>query len=1341
MYYDELNTCYWMEPGSQVIPQDVSFDLLDLQCGRLTTWCHQNLGSPIMVEALFTDIEEPINIEEILGENHNYTFYNESTSALKLQDSKVLPVDFSVKGVAALQAIRLTRYDMILSQIDFSNMWDCINICPGIAKPSSLQLSPMNATGAIVNLISPIECQKLISVSTKIGNGREKCTIILHEGVDSLEHLSNEINAILLNSNQYKTISVNITKRLIDKKEITIPPNRGLILFHDFGENDQPRSIEGAKFVAKHHSELQLQDIFFNGTSQIYANELSQVIIEGIDISTDETVQPFLTNAGFTSMTSVVLFDDTPILNLRTGTLEMMYLDFKDRSTFVNSLGGTMQVSRVMVHEEFLPFGQNIFDHLTPLNKGNGSMAGIIELLDSRRFYETVDDEDDQDCFGSDTPHKIINNLSTEACQEACDNEFQCSGVLTFYNVTTALPQCGLCLKEESCSFNCSSVDGGAYFKAISKFDYSKVHTCPYQSRTFKVFHDVTLEDCKVYCSYFVSCEGFRIVSEDTIGSIKSCELYADLDFGTICGDGELEYIYHPYIPESTAGYINVFGEPLPSSQPIAKHPALNADECSHVCKKTISCSSFLTNNDGCELYQEKFFIGNNENKGLYISSDDTFPKKMFMTFESCFLPKSYASFNSKTVGRCKTICSADYSCIAFSFRPMISLTEDNCELYDSVSTINGLFGPEIGCQTQPLRKNSKWSMAHDYNMIISPDQYRFKTEFQHLSSFNAREMVQRDNKYFDDSKSIKGSKNSKSIKGSKNSKSIKESSRPSEYPSVRPTSTPNSTPSDRPSYSPSLSSNPSNVPSMSPTVSLNPSLRPTKLPSIAPSDLPSLSSSPSANPSLSIRPSHVSETYDIFVAFSTEIYTRSNGRRFSLSRNITGLVEDECKALCYYDTTCIAIKYDASTMSCGIGKLSGEATLTNETSYLSLSAQSSDETSRYVASNSCFVGQKLLDLLGERVKVEKTHGYFHLPRTCVPQLNMIDSPSSLLSPVECSKACDDVDGCVGFIYYTDYGGVINTDDFGKCQNLNSFMFGTCDGVENNMDIYLRADLGTTCQTLCNVHQLCTAFVFDGENCDLYSDVAILDDCPSNEQPTRINVGLSYRWRDAMVAAPGQCPVKFEDTHEIGCYNFTDLMEEPNTLRIEVMTPLACQSYCRHLSKPYYAIYGGNSCSCGSKEYLSLLPSIDDTQKCDIPCGGDVTQSCGGVHFALIGETDLPLLNMTISQCKTECYYSESCEAIVFDDSEETTKCHLKPIGQFEECSSPTNSALYVESLEHYYAAPRMSYIGTQSLQLATTDLLQDCQILCDAFESCEAINYTDTKSISNCELLGGEVV
>lgn len=67
----------------------------------------------------------------------------------------------------------------------------------------------------------------------------------------------------------------------------------------------------------------------------------------------------------------------------------------------------------------------------------------------------------------------------------------------------------------------------------------------------------------------------------------------------------------------------------------------------------------------------------------------------------------------------------------------------------------------------------------------------------------------------------------------------------------------------------------------------------------------------PSIQPSLSSSPSQ-EITYDLFVAYTTESYTTSSfGRSFESFKDATGTVEDEWKAVCFYDNKCIAIRYD----------------------------------------------------------------------------------------------------------------------------------------------------------------------------------------------------------------------------------------------------------------------------------------------------------------------------------------------------------------------------------------------------------------------------------------------
>ena len=120
---------------------------------------------------------------------------------------------------------------------------------------------------------------------------------------------------------------------------------------------------------------------------------------------------------------------------------------------------------------------------------------------------------------------------------------------------------------------------------------------------------------------------------------------------------------------------------------------------------------------------------------------------------------------------------------------------------------------------------------------------------------------------------------------------------------------------------------------------------------------------------------------------------------------------------------------------------------------------------------------------------VETAAGYFHLHLTC-SSIPTITNATRAQSPAECGLECDGIKSCVGFHYYVDNGGSQNLDKIGMCEHVSSFDLGTCDSSELNADIYLRADIGASCQAQCNIHQLYSAYVFEREVCELYSLLA-----------------------------------------------------------------------------------------------------------------------------------------------------------------------------------------------------------------------------------------------------------
>jgi hypothetical protein len=346
-------------------------------------------------------------------------------------------------------------------------------------------------------------------------------------------------------------------------------------------------------------------------------------------------------------------------------------------------------------------------------------------------------------------------------------------------------------------------------------------------------------------------------------------------------------------------------------------------------------------------------------------------------------------------------------------------------------------------------------------------------------------------------------------------------------------------------------------------------------------------------------------------------------------------------------------------------------------------------------------------------------------------------SGSALLGAAECGLMCDESLECKGFVHYVDYGGGKNKDKIGRCdQIVGNLIFGAqCDAIEDNTDIYLRADIGSTCQASCNVHQRCSAFVFNEEDgCQLFSDIA-LDVCAQGEEASVVHVGQGYRERDALVAAVGQCFIEFEDIAEIGCYgNFSGAASSEHSAH----TPFDCQQTCKQLDLAFYAI-SGSDCYCNNTEFYRDLPTAAASE-CNLVCTGDPRQYCGGSSSVLVGSTNLPRMGLTLAQCKKECFISARCEAILFDET--TSECELRSVALFEDCGSePPPGRAFVESLEHYYEAPTIFYRGAEEIHTTSTRLRQECHVICDAFLRCEAIRFDLVSDINNCHILGGAAV
>ncbi|KAL7535431.1 hypothetical protein ACHAXR_011907, partial [Thalassiosira sp. AJA248-18] len=1153
MHFDKSLGCAVLQMEGAIYPaRDLSLSIFDGWCNRLTSWSHPSLGEPFMIE-LARDLQpaEDINLYELSSDRNNYTFTasNSATSQV-LDENEKLPTVFRLRGGsgARIKSVSVTRYGKVISGVDFSSLWDCINVCPAIADTSGLLLGENMTEVAVLDLLDPIACRKLTAITTKGGNkdGRQACTSP-HQNISSIDDL-NDIMTSLLNPHQpYRTLSAMITGKVEGDGIVEIPTNRGLSIFVD------PNAIDGASISAADFrifplAECYLDGATLNGTTSVSVERDGLLEMSSCDIVRGDELPLFLLNAGKAILTSVDVLKSTKLQNVDAGHLDLTYVEFQDRSTLENSDGGTLELSRLQLYETFtLPLKTigpgSRFDarSLSPYNElSQRRLAGAqVILQEAARLYHTLDDENDPLCQGSEAPDLTL-QLSSEECRDRCEDEFVCSGILVYFDEDNNA-QCDLCLRDTECAFNCSAVNS-VYYKATSNFYYTSVSACPALSRPFEPLEGASLEECKLYCSWYKTCEGFRIDSDPAENKIK-CHLYADLDFDDKCTTSDSEII-----------------------------------------------------GDSCLLYASNDFRRSQDTTGLHISVDNIFPKKVYMKYLVCRIEAAYADYNTKTRQRCQMQCDSDLSCAAFSFVAFQSHGIANCKLHDLASIIDEVFEEKDGCE-----------------------------------------------------------------KG------------------------------------------------------------------------------------------------EVGVAYATESFVETSLEqlRFNPLSSVNNLLADECKSLCLFDADCVAVRYlafDISTnsSSCTVGQLSaGSANGPSNDEVLILEARSSDIGSQYVAAQACYEGEELT--LPKPTEVSRAYGYVRWPKACTSTAAISSSNfDGATSPADCGLRCDQTNGCGGFVYYVNYTGPYNVDKIGKCELIGEeISIGTtCDAIEQNSDIHLRADLGSVCEAACNIHHLCSSFVAwvspstsGGIDCKLYSDVALFDTCPDDQIKTSVHIGLSYRERDALVEAKGQCFIDFEDNAEIGCYG-PSFPSEPfipakNLFSKDDFTPHHCQQHCKALGKPFYAVSEGTECYCSSTLDSDLAFS---STNCTTACNGDVSQTCGGHQYALIGSTDIPKKNLTLSQCKRECFEDQKCEAIVFDEA--NNECELRSSALFETCDTlPQSRRAFIESFEHYYEPPKYSYIGSEVLYTTSIDLQPDCQKLCDAFLRCEAIHFDETTNINNCKLLGGDIV
>lgn len=145
---------------------------------------------------------------------------------------------------------------------------------------------------------------------------------------------------------------------------------------------------------------------------------------------------------------------------------------------------------------------------------------------------------------------------------------------------------------------------------------------------------------------------------ESPSSSNPSCEMIGDLDFDdNACAQTETVYI--PY-QVGHDGYLEVNGTLTSAASMIDAHEGLSSDECASACTKTLLCTSFvLTDLHQCRLYDSNTFqrdMNGSTTDRLFISVDDLFPLKKYMSIEGSCLPTddAYESSTTKLIERCQ---------------------------------------------------------------------------------------------------------------------------------------------------------------------------------------------------------------------------------------------------------------------------------------------------------------------------------------------------------------------------------------------------------------------------------------------------------------------------------------------------------------------------------------------------------------------------------------------------------------------------------------------------------------------------------------------------------------
>jgi len=1215
MYYDESNECALLSPTNSKYPVDLSFDIFGQKCGILTTWHfaqlgekfrnHASLGEEFVLHLLESNgtRTENITIEDESSQPHKYVFppSSENQSSVALNSHYKLPATIYVRGGKGgrIKKIWITRYGETISSLDFVSLHDCINLCDQIASEEGLFFNNVSKVDyASFDLLND-GCDKIVAIATNNvtgfddTTGTEACTDPVPKNISSLGDITTALESIQNASSPYRSVKVSLPDDgLSETGSINIEENRGLIFQNESAS--EKAVLNGLSFIVPANSELYFSDVSLTGSSRVVVQNQGYLNVAESLLHQADPTDSIIENSGKVDISQSNVTGDAFIRSNNNSSLILSRVTFSGNTSLDSDEGASIQVSNIHLYDSFV-------------------LDSNVDIGLTDRYFVHIDD-DDPLCTGNEEPSKLL-PIDPSSCKSECQDDSFCFGSWSYFfvNETTgdAFYQCGLCLKEEGCAFNCTSEINSYYLQAKSNVDYTKASGCLFETRSFQEESNLTLEKCKIRCSLYENCEGVGF-DKDQQSNSTNCTLYANMDIQD-CNTEDEQNVYLPFSVRDSSSFQNVSGKLASDTlTTLGMFMRKAPNECSAICKKTLGCMSFVISGDNCTLYDDRTFDSTTGDSNTYIFAGDLFPKKRYMKYaETEFKGSPMVSTKAKTEKRCQDACDGNPSCLAYSFEDF-SHDSANCILYDKTVTVDG---------SEDNSTNVHVAYVYDAYIIASGSKFVEKESIPGILLKQCKAICM----------------SSLSCEGI-------------QY--ITGTSTQNQT-----CLLGELSTSPA-----------------TSAPSLAPSSAPSSA------------PTILGGTVPTFAPTPSPIFVPTQ----------------------------------------------------NKDNILVIASSIVDQDNAYRSTRSCLDGSSLAK---PQLFPEETKGYTQLKNTCTSTPLSSNRLESIVSPTECANECNKISGCYGFEYYIDNGGDV-VQDFGSCTMLSNstLELGSCDGVDSNTDLYLRGDVGLSCEGACNLDPSCQAYVFDDEiGCNLYTDIALRSINVDTCNPRVVNIKQNHRSQGAsMVEASNQCTTEVEDTQIVGCFGPFD--EPSDKLYLDdsdEMTLQLCQSTCQDNNLTYYGIHEGRNCYCFEK---TNEISNYTTGECGSPCSGDSDQNCGSSNTTTIGRTNLPLLNVTFSQCKEACTLSTSCASVVFDDSVSPSTCKFHDLTSLEECPAGKrqNGKVIVKGHESFYSIPDKCYVDYDILLENAVDSQSQCTALCNSFPSCDAIRF---KGIGfkgkSCQLLG----